>query len=365
MTGTGIAALAVTAGCAADASYPAARPAVTQDARFTLSIPAGVRHRVTVPNVLPPRVQPLLWGGRSPIRRSAVWQRSRTPSGGAAFVSDYNNNAVYVLNASGTVTATLTGFTNPEGLATDSAGDLYVANTGAQNVVELAPPYTGPPLATFNDSGEYPGDVAVDANGNLAVTNLETTAGAAGNIVFYRAGSTSPTGSASSPTFTSPRFCAFDKYGDLALDDNDQFNTGAVNIGGVVGGINGNGTIVTLTTNNSITFPGGVQVSSSGQLAVLDQIGDGSGPAIYTYNAPTTLNLGSPASTTLLANDDDPAGFAFLPGSTLVLTVDAVFDSVLLYDYPAGGSPIKTEGGAPGGAPIGVAIDPTEQFTLR
>ncbi len=358
------AALAILAGCTGAASGSAG-PTVSQAVRRDgAPLESLDRYAELTARGLPSSFDKRLPIGTSPVH-GFVTPGLMTPGGATAFVSDYDNNVVYILNKAGTITATLAGFQNPYGMATDKGGDLYVVNQGASNVLEFAPPYTGAPIATFSDPGEIAIDVAVDNDGNVAVTNTETTAAGAGDVVFYSNGSKNPTGKAMGNTFTSPRFCAFDKNGDLVLDDVDIFNTKAVNVGAILRGnlTNPNGKIITLTTSNAIVYPGGVQVTPSGNVAVDDQ--SASPPSIYTYEAPTSRNLGSPISTTVLSGTDSPVTFAFSAEGTLVFTVDAALSTADLFHYPAGGSPIEEAGFPPFATPLGVAVVPTEQFTIR
>ena len=282
------------------------------------------------------------------------------PKGPFGFISDFSNNVVYELRMTPlAICAILTGppFSNPQGIATDHHGNLYVANTGGNNVLRYAMPYTGAPFV-MQDPGEYPVDVAVDPKGNVAVTNLESTSGGPGNIALYAVGSSVATGSASSPTFTSPRFAAFNSVGELFLDDVDLFNTGVVNVGAFypnyVSFANG---IATLTTANSIGFPGGVQINTAHKVAIDDQ----SGGFIYSYNSPSGLNLGSPATTTL-ATSSDPVGFAFNAGGNHTLSANAVSQAALYNKYPTG---VLVSSLIFGGnsLPIGAGTVPTEQYS--
>ncbi len=238
------------------------------------------------------------------------------PRAPVAFISDAVNNAVYESNASNAICATFSGpFSYPQGLSVDHHGNVYVANTGAGDIVEFSPT-TGQTVNTFSDPGELPSDVAVDGSGNVAVANIGPTSSGTGNVVFYAAGSTSPTGTASSSNFTSPRFCAFDKQGDLDLDDYES-KIGVTNVGVVFrGSIHNMTAAIRPLSGASITFPGGVEVLNTsgtyGTLAILDQ-GSGHGGTIDTYASLVYPNLG-PATPTALMNSSDPIGFAFFSG---------------------------------------------------
>src|ERR1022692_4141690 len=53
----------------------------------------------------------------------------------AVIISDAGTNDVYVYSTAGKLTATITGFTQPQGLGGDAAGDLYVANTSSSDIL--------------------------------------------------------------------------------------------------------------------------------------------------------------------------------------------------------------------------------------
>ena len=94
------------------------------------------------------------------------------------YVSDRSAATIYVYSADGGYLRkfdpgpTLTNWA-PLGLAFDTRGDLFVTNVGApyQSVVEFGP--DGALLRSFGKDGEFnfPNGVAVDANGNVYVTD--------------------------------------------------------------------------------------------------------------------------------------------------------------------------------------------------
>ena len=59
--------------------------------------------------------------------------------------------------------------TNPVALALDASGDLFVATSNSNTVLEYAPPYTSGPIATITDGMQRPDGLAFDASGNLWV----------------------------------------------------------------------------------------------------------------------------------------------------------------------------------------------------
>src|SRR5579862_8795475 len=61
----------------------------------------------------------------------------------------------------------------PQGIATDSSGDLFVANTFGYNVLKFEPPKTDPTLVV-EDRGFRPDDVAIDSHANIWIANFCT-----------------------------------------------------------------------------------------------------------------------------------------------------------------------------------------------
>ena len=173
-------------------------------------------------------------------------------------------------------TAQLTGFSQPQGLALDTAGNLYVADTGNSRIQVYAAGFTGTPT-TINDPGESPASVAIDGNGNLAVTNILTTSGGAGSVSFFNKGGTLLS-TLSNADFAKVIFDAFDEKGNLFIDGTN--GSGAFVAGEIVGGVSGKA-ISILTTGNSVGYPGGIAISSKGKIAVDDQ----ENIEIFTYNA--------------------------------------------------------------------------------
>jgi hypothetical protein len=103
-------------------------------------------------------------------------------------VSDFINSDINVYDDSGTLQATLTdSVSHPQGMATDRMGNLYVANSGDENILIWAAGFGGPPIAIADPDGE-PADVDVRDNGAfLGVTNILGNNGVT-SVTFYRNG---------------------------------------------------------------------------------------------------------------------------------------------------------------------------------
>lgn len=79
----------------------------------------------------------------------------------------------------------ITTLSDPQGIGVDpNTGNLFIANAGIGNVVEFAP-NNATPLATFNDAGQIPVDVAVGNDGNFYVANFSTTSRGPGTVTVY------------------------------------------------------------------------------------------------------------------------------------------------------------------------------------
>ena len=204
---------------------------------------------------------------------------------------------VDIFNAKGVQTAQLTGFSEPQGLALDTAGNLYVADTNNSRIQVYAAGFKSTPT-TINDPGESPASVAIDSKGNLGVANIFTTSDGPGSVSFFNKSGTLLT-TLSNARFAKVFFDAFDDKGNLYIDGTNA--SGAFVAGEVVGGVNGNA-ITILATGNSVGFPGGIAISLTGKIALDDQ----QNLEIFTYNAPVKGSLGMPIATTPLTGAGDP-----------------------------------------------------------
>lgn len=119
--------------------------------------------------------------------------------GGAVLLRATDQFPFHSAKPRGQVVLPFTGLDNPEEVAVDAKGDVYVTDSGNNRVLELAAGSTGQtvvPLAGL----ERPDDIAVDDAGDLEVTEpaqhrvLELTAGSANPTVLPFADLRDPTG---------------------------------------------------------------------------------------------------------------------------------------------------------------------------
>jgi len=348
---TAIAGLALLAGCSGGGSgltTPGQSVAPGQSAAQSVARSASLLARVpkNSHSVARPDVAPHKGGAVHPfVNSTAIDATSNTIA-----ISDAADNVVNVYDSSGNLLAQLTGFSEPQGMASDIKGDLFVADTANSRIQIYAAGFKSPPT-TLSDPGQYPAGVDSFHNGEwVAASNIISTSGGAGSVTIYKSGVAQAT--ISNPTFARVYFCAFDATGNLYVDGSDP--NGSVVVGEIAKATSGGTTLATLTTGNTISFPGQVQVTTTGQIAIDDQLG----PTVYTYNPPKSGSLGSPVSTTSLSGSSDPVTFAFTNDMKDLYTADAGLAVSNEFAYPAGGSPVSTIN--VGGQPIGTAVIPTQ-----
>jgi hypothetical protein len=236
-------------------------------------------------------------------------------------------------------------------MTSDRMGNLYIADTEDGQIQIWAPPYSGPPTL-LADPGQFPAGVDQRNNGAfIAVTNIISQQDAPGSVSFYRNGTQVAT--VTDPNFLEVFFCAFDHTGNLYLDGITE--SGTVFVAEIAHANTGGRTVEYLTTSNTISFPGGVQVNNDGTI----DIGDQSDPSqIYTYNPPSGGSLGSPISTTALVSSVDAVTYALKIHNHNLYTADAGAASSKEYSFPGGVLENSITSGLV--EPIGVALTPAQ-----
>jgi sugar lactone lactonase YvrE len=216
---------------------------------------------------------------------------------GNLYVADTGNNLIRKITTAGVVTTfaggTLSGyvdatgtsarFNSPHGVAVDSSGNLYVADTGNNRIRKI----TSAGVVTTRATITAPVGIAVDSGGNLYVANSPagysiqkiTPTGTVSTLVgsANATGLTDATGTAA--RFTAPTGLAVDAVGNVyvadATSDNPYGTIRRISPAGVVTTLAGLG----LGTNSSgdgvgstarLFQPVGLAVNSSGNLYVIE-----------------------------------------------------------------------------------------------
>ena len=126
---------------------------------------------------------------------SAALRVGPDTGGQKLYVSDNLQSKIYVFNALSKTSnpaplyTIQSGVSNPNGIATDQAGNLWVANLSSSTVNEYAKGATTPEF-TISQGLNGPIDVKVDAFGNVYVA--DTNPGGAPQIIEYAAGTAVP-----------------------------------------------------------------------------------------------------------------------------------------------------------------------------
>jgi uncharacterized protein (TIGR03437 family) len=221
---------------------------------------------------------------------------------GNLYIADSSNNRVREILVSGMVTtvlgtgdpgATLPNQLNvPTGVAIDSAGNLDVADSGNQRIQQLAP---SGGIQTLPGAGR---DLAADGKGDLFIAagsqvleltpslKLSTIAGG-GSYLFGGDG-----GPATSARLNSPVAIALDSKGDLYIADQRNSRVRMVDTTGNISTIDGDGTFA--SGPGELSAPGGVVVNSSGVLYIADQNNDRIEAVLSSGSAVTVAGTGVP-----------------------------------------------------------------------
>jgi len=193
--------------------------------------------------------------------------------------------------------ATLARISNPYGVALDSSGNLYIADSHNNRIRKVSTSgmittvagngtwgYNGDNIAATAAELANPTGVALDSSGNLYIADLEnarirrvSTSG----IITTVAGKATPGfsgdgGSATSAELLMPCGIALDSSGNLFIADNNNYRIRKVDASGTITTVAGDGTAAfngdgIIATSAEISNPTGVALDSSGNLYIADQ----------------------------------------------------------------------------------------------
>jgi len=229
---------------------------------------------------------------------------SANSAAGTVTVTGIGQGAIANLDP-GVSTAFTTGFTSPTSVVADVAGDLFVADSGAGKVFEIA---TGTTTLTSIGSFSTPEALVLDANGNLYVADsgtnqideiANTFSGALGG---FTAGAQSVAVSSSATiggsALSAPNGLAIGPDGVLYISDSKNARVVTFNpVNGVTGP-----TIA--TSANGLISPSGVAVDSASNLYVADKT---AGLYIYSPSGATT-SVAPKGATELVGVAVEPSG---------------------------------------------------------
>ena len=225
-------------------------------------------------------------------------------SAGVLYIGDQSNQRIRKITAAAVVstlagqsldgfangTGTNARFTNPRGVAVDSSGNVYVADTGNQRIRKITSAGVVTTLAGSGVQGfangtgtnaqfSNPSGVAVDSAGNVYVADYDnhrirkiTSAG----VVTTLAGNGTAAfadGTGTSARFNSPQGVAVDSAGNVYVADYNNQRIRKITSAGVVTTLAGQttpGSTDGTGTNARFNGPTGIAVTSGGILYVVD-----------------------------------------------------------------------------------------------
>lgn len=372
-----LAASAIFAGCSTGGSQPSALASIGSDAGPPLANPLAHLHGTTM------AVRP----GPLHVDHRKSWispQMAGAPR--LLFVSDDSTNDVDVFTMPAlALVGTLTGFSEPQGLCSDTNGNIWVTNEGTQTIYLVT--RGGLLINVVYDPDGYPVGCAVDpATGNLAVTNIyNVTLSGPGETEVYPAGG-GPAYSYANPAqynyysvgFAPPSGSDHDTAGDHDTGDHHHhhhYHGSTLYVDGLTSYsvfilsklTSGSSSMTTVPIHGgTIYFPGMVQWDRAGNyLAVGDQLCLDTETSCV-YHVGISGSTGSITGVTNLLNYNGTSvcdlvqgviaahGLKYLAGGDYEYCGYAI-SSVDRWPYPAGGSPTNFNDYVVG-EPIGAAI---------
>jgi hypothetical protein len=275
------------------------------------------------------------------------------------YVSSNADNGEYVYVYSypgGDQEGMLAGLSEPEGECVDKAADVFITNYYGAHITEYAHGGTEP-VATLQEPYSYPDDCSIDPmTGNLAVTN-DTGSRGYGDIAIYKHAEGEPHYYSDTKIITLIGHCAYDDEGNLFFDGADaQLNF----------------TLVEVTRGSTIfravSFP---RVKKRYGLGPLQWDGKyiaiGNTDDNMVYQLSISQGKAQIVGSTSLTDAWALEGFSIPklasgkrhPQGTKIVGPNYNGGNVKIWDYPAGGTSIRTIEGA--SVPVGTAISPAEK----
>ena len=281
-----------------------------------------------------------------------------TDSSGNVYVADGATNRIRKITPAGVVsTLASTTFQSPRGVAVDSAGNVYVADC-VNHVIKkvtsagVITTFAGNGTAGFsngtgnNATFSFPQQLAIDASENLYVSeqgnNVVRKITSAGVVTTF-AGNGSPgsaNGTGTNASFNNLYGVTVDSSGNVYVGDQSNHLIRKITSAGVVTTLAGSGNAAFADgtgTNASFNRPYGVAVDTFGNLYVADRINNRIRKITLPSNADPNTYVNSPFTGTLLTTFN-PA----LSSSTITIPAGTTNAKVASFTVAATSLPLKT-----------------------
>jgi len=242
--------------------------------------------------------------GTGTAARFSAPQGIAIDSSGNIYVADTGNNRIRKVTPAGVVTSlagtstagyadgtgTAARFSAPQGIAVDSSGNIYVADTGNNRIRKVTPTGVVTTLAGTSTAGyangtgtaarfNLPQGIAVDNNGNIYVADTGnnrirkiTPAGVVTSLAgTLAAGYANGTGTTA--RFSAPQGIAVDSNGNVYVADTGNNRIRKITAGGVVSSLAGTSTagyIDGTGTAARFSAPQGIAINADGISYVTD-----------------------------------------------------------------------------------------------
>ena len=150
-------------------------------------------------------------------------------------------------------------------MVVDPAGDVFVADTGNHQIVEVNA-YGVPSVLTINGPALVsPTGIAIDGSGNLYITDADPSNSHVVKVTSSGTGSVISTGAV---TLSSPKGVALDQSGDIFIADTGHNQIVEVTSAGTASAL----TISGLTSPTTLNTPMGLAVDTAGNLYIADSV---------------------------------------------------------------------------------------------